>query len=292
MSWFALVLVFLSATIHAFWNLLAHSQKVNGTLLLRFHIITGLVGVIPALIPEFQGDSFPATVWLLVILTGLFQSFYFLGLMMGYRHGNFSIVYPVARALPILFLAFFDIGRGRFPSILGWLGIIFIIIGCILAPIKSLRTIKLSDYWNPSTIWILVIMSATVAYTATDKLAAEILTPGAATSARYALFQAIFTVPFLWIVLRLSGEPLPAPQGIATWKFPALFAIFVFTSYWLMLWAFQLEPYISYLSAMRQFSLVIGVILAAVVLREDVPKMRIFAAAIIVLGMICISQAR
>jgi drug/metabolite transporter (DMT)-like permease len=292
MSWLALVLVFLSATVHALWNLLAHSQKVNGTLLLRFHLLTGLVGLVPALIPEFQGEPFPASIWVLVILTGLFQSFYFLGLMMGYRHGNFSIVYPVARALPILFLAFFDIGRGRSPSILGWLGIIFIILGCILAPIKSLRTIKLSDYWNRSTIWILVIMLATVAYTTTDKLAAEVLTPGPATSARYALFQAIFTVPFLWIVLKLIGEPLPAPKGIAAWKWPALFAIFVFTSYWLMLWAFQLDPYISYLSALRQFSLVIGVILAAVFLREDVPKMRIFASLIIVLGMICISQAR
>ncbi len=77
MSWLALVLVFLSATVHAIWNLLAHSQKVNGTLLLRFHLLTGLVGLIPALILEEKGDSFSATVWLLVILSGLFQSLFF-----------------------------------------------------------------------------------------------------------------------------------------------------------------------------------------------------------------------
>ena len=58
-----------------------------------------------------------------------------------------------------------------------------------------------------------------------------------------------------------------------------------------MLWAFQLAPYLSYLSALRQFSLVIGVILAAVVLHEEVPKMRIFSAVIIVLGIICLSLA-
>lgn len=216
---------------------------------------------------------------------------FFLGLMMVYRHGNFSIVYPVAYALPILFLAFFDLGRGRFPSMGGWLGIILIMIGCILAPLTSLGTIKLSDYWNSATIWMLVIMLAIVASNATDKLAVEMLTPGAITSARYALLQAIFTVPFLWIVLKLMGEAISASPGIAAWKWPALFAIFVFTSYWLMLWAFQLAPYLSYLSALRQFSLVIGVILAAVVLHEEVPKMRIFSAVIIVLGIICLSLA-
>lgn len=210
---------------------------------------------------------------------------------MVYRHGNFSIVYPLAYALPILFLAFFDLGRSRFLSLEGWLGIILILIGCILAPIQSLATIKLSDYWNSSTIWIVVIMFAIAACNITDKLAVEMLTPSSATSARYALFQTIFTLPFLWIVLKLIGEPLRASPGIAAWKWPALFSLFVFTSYWLLLWAFQLAPYLSYLSALRQFSLVIGVILSALVLKEDVPKMRILAAVIIVLGIICISQA-
>lgn len=77
MSWLALVLVFLSATVHAVWNLLAHSQKVNGTLLLRFHFITLVIGVIPVLILEGKADLFPSKVWLLLILSGLFQAFFF-----------------------------------------------------------------------------------------------------------------------------------------------------------------------------------------------------------------------
>lgn len=291
MSFLAIALVLLSATIHATWNLLAHSQKLSGTLLLRFHWLTGLVGLIPILLGELKGNPLPPAAWGLVVLTGLLQSFYFLGLMMGYRNGNFSIVYPVARALPILFLAFFDVARGQFPSPVGWLGIILVLIGCILIPLKSLRTIKLADYWNKSTIWILMIMFATVGYTAVDKLASEILTPGAEASARYAFLQAIFTVPFLWIVLKLIEEPMDKETGLASWKWSALFAFFVFISYWLMLWAFQLSPYISYLSALRQFSLVIGVLFAGLFLNEKIPPLRIGAAAAIVLGMFCISQA-
>ena len=291
MSWLAIILVLLSATIHAIWNLLAHSQKISGTLLLRFHWLTGLVGLIPVLLPELNGNPLPPAVWGLVLLTGLLQSFYFLGLMMGYRNGNFSIVYPVARALPILFLALVDVGRGRLPSRLGWLGIILVLIGCVLVPLKSLRTVKLADYCNRSSVWILVIMFATVSYTVVDKVAAEILTTGAEASVRYAFLQAIFTVPFLWLLLKLIKEPMDKETGLASWKWSALFAFFVFISYWLMLWAFQLSPYISYLSALRQFSLVIGVLFARLFLQEKVPPLRISATVVIVLGMLCISQA-
>ncbi|MBW4490620.1 MAG: EamA family transporter [Trichocoleus desertorum ATA4-8-CV12] len=289
MTWLAISLVLTSAVIHATWNLLAHSKKADGLVFLRLSLLTGLVGLLPALFAEYK-SAFPLTVWGLLILTGLFEAVYYLGLTMGYRHGNFSVVYPVARALPILFLSIVDVSRGRTPSLLGWLGILLVVIGCVLAPLQSLRNVKLTDYWNQATVWILVIMFATVGYTTVDKFAAELIPTGAETSARYIIWQSLLTIPFLGIALKCMGEPISKQKILMDWKGTTIYASFVFGSYWLMLWAYQLSPYVSYLSALRQFSIVLGVAYATVVFREPSPALRISAAILITLGMLCISQ--
>lgn len=290
MTWFTIALVLSSAVIHATWNLLAHSQKANGFVFLRLSLLTGMVGLLPALFAEYK-HAFPLAVWGLLVLTGLLEAVYYLGLTMGYRYGNFSVVYPVARALPILFLAIVDASRGRVPPLLGWLGILLVVLGCLLAPLQSLRNIKLTDYWNQSIVWILVIMFATVGYTTVDKFAAELIPVGAETSARYIIWQSLLTVPFLAIALKCMGEPINQQKILSDWKGTTIYASFVFGSYWLMLWAYQLSPYISYLSALRQFSIVIGTVFATVIFREPSPALRISAAVLITLGMLCISQA-
>jgi hypothetical protein len=113
MSIFPLTLILLSTLLHASWNLLAHARRDDTTLFVRANLIVGLVGLGPVLWLQFTGDPFPPAIWPLLLATGLFQAIYFLGLTMGYRAGEFSIVYPVARALPVLALALLDILRGR-----------------------------------------------------------------------------------------------------------------------------------------------------------------------------------
>jgi drug/metabolite transporter (DMT)-like permease len=292
MSLFAIMLVLLSATIHAGWNLLAHSRQVNGNLFFLLHLITAIVGFLPVLIAELTGTSFPLSVWGLLILSGMFQALYFLGLTMGYRYGNFTVVYPVARALPVLFLAVVDISRNRVPSLLGWLGILLVTIGCLLAPLQSLRKITISAYWNRTTVWIIVIMCGTVGYTTVGKVAAELLPSGAGTAARYGVLEATFTLPFLWLFLKWVGEPINKLEKLADWKWASIFALLIFCSYWLMLWAYQISPYISYLTALRQFSIVIGVVTASFIFKEPAPILRISAAIMITLGIFCIGQAQ
>ncbi|MCI5144124.1 MAG: hypothetical protein D3923_01040 [Candidatus Electrothrix sp. AR3] len=293
MAWLAVILVLLSAAVHASWNLLAHSQQVNGTLFFRLHLFTGLFGILPVLIAEWKGIPFSVTIWKLLVLSGLFQAIYFLGLTGGYRNGNFSVVYPVARSLPIVILAIFDVIRGNTLSVLGWFGIFMVITGCILAPLESFRKITLSTYWNRVSIWVLMIIFGVTGYSVTDKIAAESLPQSAETAARYGIWEAIFTIPFLYFVFRLTDEPILIykKSKLADWKWVTIFSILIFCSYWLMLWAYQISPYVSYVAGLRQFSIVIGVVLAVLFFREPAPILRISAAVIITIGVICISQA-
>src|SRR5687768_2326157 len=134
-----LLLVIISAFAHATWNLLAHTQRSSRTLFLQVAVITVLIGGAPVLLAELYSTPFPAEGWCMLPLAGVFQTLYFVGLTYGYRSGDFTVVYPVARALPVLILAFVDVWRGNVPSTMAWVGIFLVCAGCVVMPLESLR---------------------------------------------------------------------------------------------------------------------------------------------------------
>jgi drug/metabolite transporter (DMT)-like permease len=276
---------------HAGWNLLAHSQRSDGVLFLRIQLVTALTGLIPVLIAEWLGPAFASQVWICLFFTGAFQALYFIGLTFGYRTGNFTIVYPLARALPVLALAFIDLLRGHAPSPLGWLGMACVMLGCAMTPLDSLRHFQLKVYAQRAMIWVFVTALGTIGYTTIDKIAAEALPAGPVAAARYAVWEAVTTLPYLWLALRLAGQRITNQSSATGWRLAAVAAFFIFGAYWLVLWSYQLSPYASYIVALRQLSIVIGVVAAATLLHERTPPLRIVAACIIAAGVICISLA-
>lgn len=291
MSLFPLAIILISTILHASWNLLAHARRQDTTLFVRANLIVGLVGLGPVLWLQFSGDPFPAAVWSLLLATGFFQAVYFLGLTMGYRSGEFSIVYPVARALPVLALAVLDITRGRPPSPLGWLGMGLVTAGCLLAPLSSLRTVSRDRYLNWTIFWVLVTAAGTVGYSGVDKTALEMLRPGFLSALRYGVLQWLLTVPFLWLGLRFVARLPMEWGGLRDWRRAALATVFISTAYTLILWVYQMIPQASYVVALRQFSIVIGVIAAIVVFREPAAKLRLSAALIITVGVVMVGFA-
>jgi drug/metabolite transporter (DMT)-like permease len=286
-------LVFISVFLHAGWNLMAHAYRADDAFFVRASLVIGLAGIGPVLWLELTGDTpFPPLVWGLLALTGICQGFYFLGLTRAYHSGDFSVVYPVARALPVVILVLVDIVRGRYPSALGWLGIALVVAGCFVSPLESLRGIHWRRYVNATGGWILVTALAGAGYSTIDKLAAEQLAPGAASAARYGLVETLLAGVYLWLLLRLTGS-----TGYANgpwqrrWGRAALAGSIIFTAYWLILWAFQLSPLVSYVVALRQFSIVIGVVAAAILFHEPAPRLRIGAAIVIAAGVAMISLA-
>jgi uncharacterized membrane protein len=289
----ALGLVFLSTFLHAGWNLLAHSQRRDTYFFLRASTVVGSVGLIPVFWSEWSGYGFPTLVWGLLVITGFFQGLYFLGLTRAYSSGDFSVVYPVARALPVLVLAFVDLARGRELSPIGWLGIALVMVGCLLSPLESLRRIRWERYLNATGFWVLVTAAGGVGYSLVDKLAAEQLAPGAWSAAMYGLMETFMTIFYLAPMLRWAGGPVQAATSSwqQRWGQSALAGSVIFIAYWLILWAYQLSPFVSYIVGLRQFSIVIGAVGAAILFREPAPRLRITAAIIIACGVFAITLA-
>lgn len=284
----AIILVIISTFIHAGWNFVVRSQQQSYTFL-RITVFISVVGLGPALLGEFFDTPFPAPIWLYLAVAGVFQALYYLGLTHGYRTGDFTVVYPVARALPILLVAMADVARGRSPAPLAWLGMLAVSIGCVLVPLKSIGEFHWSQYWNRAMIWIVVTAIGVVGYTVVDKAAAELIPSGPLAAARYGVWETIASAVWFWLILRVSGQPLGGLGDWSSWKWPVIGAFGMFGAYWLILWSYQLSSQASYVLALRQLSIVIGVAIGATLFNEPARMLRLSASIVIALGVVCIA---
>lgn len=283
-----ILIVLASTFMHAGWNLLARQER-GRDIFLPLLLLVGGIGLLPALFLEWRGPAIVPLVWPHLLLTALFQALYYLGLFKGYRSGDFTGVYPVARSLPVLLLALVDVGSGDAPSLVGWAGMGLIVIGCTLAPLESWRSWSLARYWNKTMVWIGVTAAGMVGYTLVDRAAAALMPAGLGTAVRYGVWQTISSAAAYFILLRLLSQPTIQITGRTAWQRVAWAGLFMFGAYSLILWAYQMPVPVSYIVALRQFSIVLGVILGTILFHEPAPRWRISMALLIVIGVGLIS---
>jgi drug/metabolite transporter (DMT)-like permease len=196
-------------------------------------------------------------------LRGSFTCFSWPGLQIVGFHDRL----PVARSLPVILIAGIDTLRGRYLTAYGWMGILLVAAGCVLVPLTSFREISLGRYINRTSLWMLLTALGTVGYTFLDKVAAEVVQSGPATAARYGYFYFLVSFfPFILLLHFFGSEQ--SRNSTASWKISIPVAILGFSAYWLILWSYQLSPYAGYIYAFRQFSIVIGAVLAFIIYKE------------------------
>jgi drug/metabolite transporter (DMT)-like permease len=287
-SAFVIVIVLVSTFFHAGWNLLARYSGSESIFYRRMLVITMIVGFLPAVISEILTASMTQFAWLCVLGSGCCAAIYLYGLARAYATSDFTIVYPIARALPVIFIAIIDVLRGRYLTPLGWVGIGLVVTGSVFVPQQQFGDFRLKNYLDTAVIWMIIAALGTVGYTFLDKLAAEVVQSGPATAARYGYFY--FTISFFpYMLLLRSNKPVQKRGVNHPWLLAGLGAIFGFSAYWLILWAYQLSPVASYIVAFRQFSIIIGAVLAFILFKEKGFAVRISGALCITSGLILIA---
>jgi len=272
---------------HAGWNLLARDQRRETEFIWRMLFVTALAGVIPTIVSELMSRSLSNTAWLCVLGSGSCCGVYYFALARAYGRSDFTIVYPVARSLPVLIVAVLDVLRGRLLTPLGWLGAALVVCGCLLAPLHSFREFRLRHYINSAVGWMVLTAVGTVGYTFLDKIASETVARSSSTAARYGYI--FFAVAFFvyWLLVKLFKTE-DKVEDSASWRTPILGAMFNFGAYWLVLWAYQLTQRASYIVAFRQFSVIIGVVIAFVVFKEKGLVVRLTGTLFITAGLVVI----
>lgn len=290
MSIFSLSLVLISAAMHAGWNLLVRDQrKIN--MFMSITVVSLCVLFLPLLLLELVAPPVLSAVPLYILGGGLFLAVYYFGMTHSYRGGDFTVAYPLARALPVLIVACVEVVSGQAPTPLGWLGILLIALGSVLVPLQSLRELRVARYWNRTTLWILMAAAGITAYTVIDSAALRQLPNGLLFAMRYGILEAVVGGIIYWVALRALRETIFLPARLSEWKLPALTTLFVFGSYSLILWAFQSDDRVSYVIGLRQISIVLGVVAGSYLFRERGARLRIPAAVVITAGVILLSVA-
>jgi uncharacterized membrane protein len=279
---------------HATWNILARYDRSEGEFYRKMLITMITVGFIPAVWSELVTRSLTPLAWACVLGSGVSAGLYLYFLARAFETSDFTIVYPVARSLPVIFVAFGDVLRGRFLTLFGWLGVLLVASGCVLVPLRSLNDVSLQKYFNRTSLWMVLAALGTVGYTMLDKIAAETVQQGPDTAARYGyMYFAVSFVPYALLQhnfkigkAKTRGGPPIKTMG---WKLAIPAAFLSFAAYWLILWAYQLSAYASYIVAFRQFSIVIGAVMAFIIYKEQGVVVRLAGALLIAAGLVLIA---
>jgi len=267
---------------------MARNERSEARFFRRMLWVTCATGLLPALLLQQATGMMSLRLLAFAGVSGACCGFYYIFLTLAYKAADFSVVYPIARAAPVVVLAGIDVLRRRPPSASGWLGMALVILGCLLAPHVRLRDASWRAYADRALLWVGLTAMGTVAYTMLDKLAAEQATGGVGFALLYGYaFFAASGVTYE-LLLRITSIGRQEPHS-SDWGWPATAAAMNYGAYALVLWAYQMCERASYIVACRQFSIVVGVVLAFVIYHERGVWTRLTACALITVGLVLIA---
>ncbi len=283
MTAFALSLLLLSAGIHATWNLLAKRASEKLPFLWCGTVASALM-FFPAGAWLLATHPVPARGWLVLAGSSCIEAVYYWSLSQAYRHGDLSIVYPIARATaPLVVPILATIFLGERLSVLAACGILLVVLGALVAHLPSASVAGLRALAQTGrglgTRYALLTGVLIASYSTLDKFGVSLIAPPLYA---YLLFLGVTIglVPLLFPRRQLVRAEWNAHRG-AILVVGALSPI----AYGLVLLAFSLAP-VSYVAAAREVSVVVGAFLGVVVLHEPHGPHRIVGSILIVGGLV------
>ena len=299
MSYVAILLIVFSAFIHAGWNLVSKKENPTTSFILLANL-TGTILLLPIFILYYPVlFLFPTQVWGLLFFAGFFMAGYHAFLVGAYRRGDMSVAYPLARSSPIIVVAVvtFILGEGKYVSFLCVLGIILIVFGCFILPLKSRNDFSVKNYLNMTCVLALLAAFGTAGYSIIDDNALGILRSSingrniVIVTLLYAFMENLFV--FIWLLFFIVGSREEQKRFVYnvknSKKNAAITGIGIMLGYSLVLIAMSFAENISYIVAFRQLSIPIGVILGAVILKERMYLPRVVGTVILFVGLVLVA---
>ncbi|HHN46058.1 MAG TPA: multidrug DMT transporter permease [Planctomycetes bacterium] len=296
----AIILIIISAYSHAGWNLVSKKQHPAAAFFLLSTATTAVCASPILVYYHEQLKLVPPFVWFLAALSGLFEAVYFSSLAGAYRAGDMSIAYPLARSSPIIVVTVVTVflGRGKEVSGLCVAGILLVVAGCYILPMKRFGEFRLKNYLNACCLLALAAAFGTAGYSIADDEALRILRglPGRPLSPLgatllYLCFIYASTAAWLsiFIVCRSSERKALVRIFRQTKRYVVLTASLSFGTYLLVLLSLAFVANVSYVVAFRQLSIPIGSILGIVWLKEPAYAPKIAGMGTIVTGLFLVA---
>jgi drug/metabolite transporter (DMT)-like permease len=224
----------------------------------------------------------PLAAWPWLIASVITHLGYYIGLAGAYRSGDMGQVYPIARGTaPLMTAAGGALLLGENFSLVGWAGIIGLTSGVFLLSLRGGGDLA---HLNRRAVGYALFTAVTICfYSLVDGIGAR--TAGNAHS--YALWLFVIDGAFITLIAIVSRGPAAVPAMAKFWKSGLAGGVLSLTAYWIAIWAMTVAP-IAMVAALRETSVLFGAAIAVVFLKEPLRAPRIFAAVLIVCGIMLI----
>src|SRR2546426_6546870 len=207
----ALVLLLVAAVLHAGWNLFVKRAREK-QVFTWWGLVVGSICFAPLLL---LSSSFPLRVWPYVIFSALVEGVYYIVLTRAYEHGDFSLVYPMARGTAPAFLVLWAVlFLGERPRPAGLVGLALLILGLVIVGGKAWWSLRKKTSLSTSGIVLALTVACCISiYSAIDGEAVHIVSPLPYTVLVISLATAFFTP----LVLLRYGRSVVVTEWKANW---------------------------------------------------------------------------
>ena len=277
----ALVLLFISASMHALWNFLLKSAEEKYIAMGWQVILSGLFSLV---LIFFTGLP-PKEMWGFAVISMMLEAIYFILLCIAYSDHDFSLIYPIARgAAPALLVLWSAIFLREKLTVGGYIGLAMITGGMIVIGATTLLNNKSE---KPHLRGILTALSVALIisiYTFIDGTAVK---SGPALPYGLSMFVMVpfVTTPY---IARRYGWSHFADMWNKKRGYLILGGVLGLVAYMLALFAYTFAP-LSYSGAIREVSAVIGAFLGWRFLKEEMGGVRVVGSAIVFAGVMVIA---
>ena len=284
MTGLAIALVLAAASIHASWNYLLKKSGGGIGFVWAFALLSSLIyaplalGVV--IIRDFQ---FGAEALAYLLASAVLHTAYYLLLDRGYRHGDLSVVYPLARATgPFLTVLVAVVALGERPGAVALSGAALVVGGAFFL---AASPAKLREADAARGIAFALLTGCMIAsYTVVDKQAVSAaLIPPVLQDWGANLGRVLVMAPLAW---RRRDEVRTA--WTQERKSVILVALLCPLSYILVLTAMVFTP-VSYVAPAREISILFAALMGAHWLQEGDVARRTAAAAAMALGVVALA---
>jgi len=285
MEIYPLGLVLGSAFMHVLWNMLVKSSR-DKLVFMGWGFLFSALFYLPLFLMNLGKSPIPPLGWTLIWISGFIHIVYTITLTKAYDKGDLSLVYPLARSAPLfvtLWAVFFLKER---LTMGGFLGILFVVVGAYIIGLRALAwrelikpVFSLKD--KPYQLALLTALLVSL-YSIVDKVGVQHVYPFTFYYLML-LTRLVLYVPFVFKTRHTSV----VPEWKRNKKNILLIGIIQFLSYLLILYAMTLTK-VSYIVAIRQISVVFGVLAGVALLKEKYGLVRFVASSFIFLGIFLI----
>ena len=295
MDFTSIALILLSAFCHALWNFYSKSSRDIRILFFWCGFYTVAIAFIAF---GIKHPVVPKPVWGYIAGSAFVHLLYKLSLTHAYTVGEISFVYPIARAAPAFLPLFAFLLLKERISAQGLIGILCVMISILLYQQRE-KHIQFKTFFRylrkPDSVWAFATLGSVIGYSLIDKQGMSEFhrysadTPLWRAVTYYLMENSISQVFYGLSCLARFPHQQVIQIGRTEWKRAFAIVGLSLVSYSLILYVLMTEK-VSYVTAVRQCSVIFVVLLGGYALKETYTKRRLIAAVVMILGIFLIAN--